>query len=169
MLPCDGLQFRCASGDCVPLSLRCDGRPHCPDGSDEACGCAEFCTGPSEFLCHDNLCVTGPDSSPRCDGLSQCSDGSDEFSCPASSCGERDWRCDTGHCIPSVHRCDGVSQCPDMSDEVGCPCPPGHWRCANGLCLDSKHRCDGVAHCRDYSDEMECGNIHRTFTRDTTL
>ena len=169
MLPCDGLQFRCASGDCVPLSLRCDGRPHCPDGSDEACGCAEFCTGPSEFLCHDNLCVTGPDSSPRCDGLSQCSDGSDEFSCPASSCGERDWRCDTGHCIPSVHRCDGVSQCPDMSDEVGCPCPPGHWRCANGLCLDSKHRCDGVAHCRDYSDEMECGNIHQTSPRETTL
>ena len=165
MLPCAGLEFRCASGECVPLSLRCDGRPHCRDGSDEACGCSQFCSGPTEFRCDDNLCVMGRDSSPRCDGLSQCSDGSDEFSCPASSCRPGEWRCDTGLCIPSVHRCDGVSQCPDMSDEVSCPCAPGQWTCADGGCLEAQYRCDGVVHCRDYSDETECGNNILTETR----
>ena len=162
-MACGGLEFRCASGECVHLSLRCNGRSDCQDGSDEACGCSEFCTGASEFLCHDHLCVmapgSGPTSSPRCDGLSQCSDGSDEFSCPAAFCPEGDWQCDTGHCIPAVHRCDGTSQCPDMSDEVLCPsCPPGLWTCGDGQCVDSQHRCDGVPHCEDSTDELECGN-----------
>ena len=159
VLDCGGLEFRCASGECVHLSLRCNGRPDCQDGSDEACGCSMFCSGPREFLCHDNLCVTGPVSSPRCDGSTQCSDGSDEFSCPAAFCPAGEWRCETGHCIPAVHRCDGTSQCPDMSDEVGCrSCRPGLWACRDGQCVESQYRCDGVPHCEDTTDELECGN-----------
>ena len=159
VLACGGLEFRCASGECVHLSLRCNGRQDCQDGSDEACGCSEFCTGPREFLCHDNLCLTGPGSSPRCDGLSQCSDGSDEFSCPAAFCPEGEWRCQTGHCIPAVHRCDGTSQCPDMSDEVQCgsSCGEEDWECQDrSSCIPASLRCDGTVQCPDLSDEAQC-------------
>ena len=31
--PCDG--FKCGSGDCVPQRWVCDGKPDCPDRSDE--------------------------------------------------------------------------------------------------------------------------------------
>ena len=80
--PCPANQFQCSSGECIPLQERCDGQYQCLDGSDEACGCQDYCTGTREFKCRDNLCVQMVDSSPKCDGISQCPDGSDEMFCP---------------------------------------------------------------------------------------
>ena len=75
-------QFRCSSGECIPLQDRCNGQNNCLDGSDEACGCAEYCTGNKEFKCNDNMCILFENKSPKCDGVAQCPDGSDELMCP---------------------------------------------------------------------------------------
>lgn len=34
-LACPEGQIRCQSDECIPKSLRCDGKPNCKDGSDE--------------------------------------------------------------------------------------------------------------------------------------
>ena len=44
------MEFPCSDGRCLPISLRCDGRIDCADGSDESCGCQDFCKG-SEYVC----------------------------------------------------------------------------------------------------------------------
>ena len=49
------MEFPCSDGRCLPISLRCDGRIDCADGSDESCGCQDFCKG-SEYVC--DLAVT---------------------------------------------------------------------------------------------------------------
>ena len=49
------MEFPCSDGRCLPISLRCDGRIDCADGSDESCGCQDFCKG-SEYVC-DLICA----------------------------------------------------------------------------------------------------------------
>ena len=59
---CGVEEYRCSSGECVPLSQVCDGTPHCGDGSDEhevqceeACqgngGCGELCLPTPQVRC----------------------------------------------------------------------------------------------------------------------
>ena len=153
---CAGDMFRCSSGECIKKQERCNGRQDCRDGSDEACGCAEYCTGHSEYRCNDNFCLSSLDKDPRCDGQFQCPDLSDEFSCPSDSCKSDEWQCGTGLCIPDIYRCDGLIQCPDLSDEVSCGCGQGEFRCDSGECVDTRLRCDGADQCQDGSDEAKC-------------
>ena len=46
---CSIMEFPCSDGRCLPISLRCDGRIDCADGSDESCGCQDYCKG-SEYV-----------------------------------------------------------------------------------------------------------------------
>ncbi|XP_036392634.1 sortilin-related receptor-like isoform X1 [Megalops cyprinoides] len=83
---------RCARGQflcqrppvCIPSWQRCDGRPHCRDGSDEArCPTRGPLSCVNATLCADGeACV--PDSE-RCDGFMDCSDHSDENNCTAET------------------------------------------------------------------------------------
>lgn len=83
---CNIGEFSCSDGRCLPLKLRCNGVNDCSDGSDEACGCSDYCRGEDYFLCEDNLCLSiNPGESIACDGVQQCIDGSDEKSCFAGT------------------------------------------------------------------------------------
>merc|ERR1712045_1089705 len=39
-------------------------------------------------------------------------------------CGEWQWRCLSGECIPTYDTCNGIPQCADGSDEDSKVCPP---------------------------------------------
>lgn len=39
---CRPQEFRCGSGECVPISKECDGKGDCQDGSDEHSECGKF-------------------------------------------------------------------------------------------------------------------------------
>ena len=40
--PCHLDEFRCATGGCIPLYMRCNGKQDCKDGSDES-NCPKVC------------------------------------------------------------------------------------------------------------------------------
>ncbi|CAK1543699.1 unnamed protein product [Leptosia nina] len=123
---CNAGQFRCADGSrCVPASWRCDGRPHCDDGSDELQCPSNATCGAGQFRCASSgLCIA---ASWRCDGDDDCGprDSSDEdpYMCEKDFKCWGNWaRCSTPvggrfTCVPVYQFCDGSRHCPDGSDE----------------------------------------------------
>ena len=97
---CDSEQFRCGSGECVPLTWRCDGRADCADESDESTHCRHrnaTCTA-EQWACGAwNVCVP---LRARCDGAADCPRAEDERGC---ACPPGAARCaDTALCLHPV-------------------------------------------------------------------
>ena len=133
--PCSITELTCVSGQCVPITSRCNGIDDCGDGSDEL-NCAE-----------ENL----PNDDSRPEYWDQ-------------NCNFGQHECDDGTCVDNALVCNGIVDCPsDASDESNCPSegivpkpspqPVGCRADTQIVCPDGKtricevQRCDGVENC----------------------
>ncbi|XP_059400694.1 low-density lipoprotein receptor-related protein 2-like [Carassius carassius] len=131
---CQPGDLECADGSgCVIGSGVCDGRPQCPDASDEwDCSRRLGCLS-GDWKCRNNICIP---QNLLCNDVNDCGDNSDEESC--GSCGKMSIRCPDGTCLTSRLRCDGVAQCSDKRDEpvtCGKSCHYGNGGCSH-TCID---------------------------------
>uniref|UniRef100_A0A672L2F6 Low-density lipoprotein receptor-like n=1 Tax=Sinocyclocheilus grahami TaxID=75366 RepID=A0A672L2F6_SINGR len=131
---CQPGDVECADGSgCVIGSGVCDGRPQCPDASDEwDCSWRLGCLS-GDWKCKNSVCIP---QELLCNDVNDCGDNSDEETC--GSCGKMNIRCPDGTCLTPRQRCDGVAQCSDKRDEpltCGKSCHNGNGGCSH-TCFD---------------------------------
>ncbi|CAC5414802.1 Low-density lipoprotein receptor-related protein 1,Very low-density lipoprotein receptor,Prolow-density lipoprotein receptor-related protein 1 [Mytilus coruscus] len=75
----------------------------------------------------------------------------------AYSCGDRQYECNDGSCIPSYWYCGGNIDCDDGEDEDDCSvCPSSQFRCSDGFCIKDSSECDNTDDCYYGEDELYC-------------
>ncbi|GIY39199.1 basement membrane proteoglycan [Caerostris extrusa] len=155
-IECAPDEFHCKDKTGIESYQHSDGKPDCPDNSDE-----QNCTGvvcpPGTFRCDNGSCI---DLYLRCNGRSDCPDRSGADEKDVVTCTSSQWQCDFGQCLERNKLCDGIVDCPDdNSDERDCGvpgCSADKFRCSDGTCIPADNKCNGRRECRDGSDERNC-------------
>ncbi|XP_022107466.1 sortilin-related receptor-like [Acanthaster planci] len=166
---CQHDQFTCGSGNCIPMSWRCDHDNDCGDMTDELDCPYEGCRD-DQFTCNNGHCIP---SRWVCDFDNDCGDMSDEHDCTYPTCDADHFTCANQRCIPNSWVCDEDDDCRDGSDEDDCTttavpttpfsgtCSASQFQCHSGRCIPGSWKCDGDNDCGDMSDEPpDCP--HRT-------
>ncbi|XP_041123031.1 low-density lipoprotein receptor-related protein 2 [Polyodon spathula] len=112
-----------------------------------------------------HVCVPGP-TGPECQCPSDgrwylANNGKDCIKDEGTRCGQSQFTCLSGQCIPERLKCNGYKDCSDNTDELErvCAfhtCSPLDFTCNNGRCVLLSYRCDYLNDCGDNSDEDGC-------------
>ncbi|XP_014250447.1 vitellogenin receptor [Cimex lectularius] len=77
-------------------------------------------------------------------------------------CGDNEFKCSNGKCLPMEVKCNRKNDCPEGEDEQHCEnhtvtCLMNTFHCLNGKqCIDIHKHCDDTPDCSDGSDEFDC-------------